>query len=326
MTTAADVVAFLQGAGPPLLAGNRQLIQQLELRLSDSDFMGLALTAPAQVRTDTDKALPVVLAVQKTVLRGWEVMEQENLALALMDLDTGELRIERLLVDRKADERGEPVERSPRPSAEAGKALVTKLYHVDARERLPVPWRQASLAVSAVAFDWVSNAARIELSGNVARPRPRPAAISPRPAQPGGLPVFERSPRHPAPPAKGVAFKIEPATGGTFIILGAFTKPASAGDILPTLQPLPTANGTQSAIAAARMTLAVIGLDRRTPGVAAWGLPVFGTNVAVPGQPLQGYFAIDLRSAGVLQGPGAYAAYIFMDADVYGPQRFEVPR
>ena len=325
MTTPSDVATFMQRAGPQLLQGNRQLVQAIELKLSDTDFRGLAVIAPAQVGADVEKTLPLVIAVQKTVMRGWEVTEQENLAIALMDLDTGELQIARLLVDPKADERApESLERPPRPSVDAGKAVVTKVYQLNARDRLDVPWRQASIAVSALAFDWISNVARVELAGGMARPRPGPRTIAPLPAAGAALPSFDATPHHPPLPPRGVAFRIQQTQSGSFVMRLAYARTLAAADILPTPQTLRTASGARTAVAAIPMTLAVVGLDQRIPGIVSWSLPVLGTAPPSPGQPANGHMAIDLRSAGVISGAGQYAAYVFMDAEVYGPHRFDV--
>jgi hypothetical protein len=268
-----------------------------------------------------------VIAAQKTALRGWEVMEEDNLALALMDLDTGELRIERLLIDGKEGEHPSgPPQRLPKPSASAANTVVTKVYHLDARERVKVPWRQGSVALAAIAFDWASNPVRVELTGGAPRPPVAPAAIAPLPAaSAGALPLYEVTPRHPAMPDKGLAFTVESLATGSFVILGAYRKPTAPGDLIAAVQRLPTAAGQRTAIAAARMTLAVVGLDQRRPVIARWALPVFGTAPAVAGQPLMGHFAIDLRTTGFTGSPGLYVAYVFMDGAIYGPQRFSVP-
>lgn len=326
MTTPADVAIALQRAGPRLLEGERQLLQDMEIRLSRTDFRGLAIVSAAQIGTDRERELPLVVATQKTVLRAWEVMEDENLMFAAIDRDTGEVTMARAASDPKADERGGGLtSRPPKPTGLGATAIVTGVERHDVRDRLKLPWREGSIALCAIEFDWISNVVRIELSGATARPRPSRRTISPLPAVAGqALPSFDPTPHHPPLPTKGVAFRIQPTQAGSFVMLGAYAKALAAADILPAPQTLHTAAGAKTAVAAVQMTLAVVGLDQRIPGIVSWSLPVYGTTAPAPGQPASGHLAIDLGNAGVIAGPGHYAAYVFMDADVYGPQRFDV--
>lgn len=322
MTTPQTIAARLQAAAPALLQGDAKALDRAELEVSDTDFRGLAVLAPLQA--GSGGGLPLVVVVQKSSLRGWEVGEEANLVLAAYDPDTGALQAAPALVDRKALEFAPPdLQRPPRPPASAERTLMTKAYRFDAREHLELPRRQGTLVLRALAWDWVSNGARVELEG--AAPRPvAAAAIEPLPAVAAGqLPIYEASARHPPLPAPGLAFAVEPMRDGGHVLLGSFAKPAAARDLLAVPQVLPTGSGPRGAVAAVRITLAALALDRPRPQVVRWAVPVWGSAAAV-GQPLTGHFAIDLRSSGAVRQPGRYALYLFMDEQVVGPVMLSV--
>jgi hypothetical protein len=319
MTTPQDIAARLHKAATSLLQGDAQALQSAELDVSDTDFRGLAVLAPERVRSDG--ALPLVLLVQKSSLRGWTVGEEANLVLTAYDPDTGTLQVAPALVDRKSLEYPPPgLQRPPRPPDSAQRTVMTKAYRFDVRERLDLPRRQGTLVLRALAYDWVSNGARVEIEGGGPRPA-TVAAIQPLPnGAAGALPSYESTRRHPPVPPLGLAFAIEALRDGGHALLGSFATVATAAEVLAPPQALATGSGPRTVVAVVRVAMAVAALDQPRPVVASFGIPVYGSAAAAAGQRLEGHFAIDLRSVGAAQLPGSYAIYLFMADQVAGPQ------
>ena len=324
MTTPAEIAGGLQRYAPALFQGESNTIDQVELLLSDTPFQGLSVIAPDRVRSDAP--LPLIIAAQKTVLRGWEVGEEANLSVVLVDLDSGEVQIRQVLRDSKAEERPSPqARRPPRPTPDAGKTLVTKVYRFDVRDLLDLPRHQGSIVLRALAFDWISNAARLDLDPTQPRLALKPPAIIPPPARvPGALPSYDAGPGNPKTPPRGVDFRIETGPGGALKVYGTFSRPATQSDLLPSPQALPTATGSKIAVAAVPMALALVGLDQRQPAIANWTAPVWGNAPVGTGSILSGHFALDLYASTAGKPPGQYAAWLFVGGEVYGPQRFEI--
>jgi hypothetical protein len=315
-----DVAALLQQAGPAALQGDPKALGQLELRASYLDFRGLAVLGPS--RTGAAGALPLVVLVQKSVLRGWEVGEEANLALLAFDPEHGGLQIGRALVDRKAQEHPAPaLERPPRPPASAAQTLMTKAYRFDVREHLELPPGPRTWVLRALAYDWISNGARIELEGGPAGPA-TPATVQPTPATSAGqLPIYEPSNRYPPAPADGAAFRIETLKDGRTLILAGFSKQLSAADVLPVPQQLATASGPRKVVAIVHVGFALIAQDHRArPGIATWSVPVFGQATAQQGQRVTGQFAIDLQALAGVRTDSPRVAYLFIGEHVAGPQ------
>ncbi|MDE2275886.1 MAG: hypothetical protein KGK09_06280, partial [Burkholderiales bacterium] len=156
MTTRDEIMALMQPLAPALLQGDADALQTLELQASDRPFRGLALLGPAQATAGG--ALPLVLLVQKSSLRGWEVNEGTNLVLAAFDPDTGALQVAPALVDPKDVEFPPPdLTRPPRPPASAERTVMTRAYHFDAARQLALPPTSGPLVMYALAYDWVSN-------------------------------------------------------------------------------------------------------------------------------------------------------------------------
>ena len=234
---------------------------------------------------------------------------------------TGSLRAAPALVDRKAQEHPAPgVQRPPRPAASDRQTRMTKVYRFDARDLLDLPRQPGRWVLRALAFDWISNGASVELGAAADRPAAAAPAIEPPPAvERGRLPSYDPSARHPPPPAQGVAARIEPLRSGGHALLGSLGVRATTPMLLPRPQPLATAGGPRHAVAVMPLGLLVATLDGGRPTVARLGTPVWGETVPASGQRLEGRFALDLGAYGVTQRPGRHAIYLFADEEVQGP-------
>lgn len=321
MVTTVEAAAMLQKRGDRLYEGDSRLYTEIELAIARTDFRGLAIAAPARVQTDAKAVVPVVLLTQQTVLRTWEVSDQYNLMLAVTDLDSGAVRARRALVDPKDEEPPNAVRppRPPRPNAAAGAGVSTKVRKLE----VPVtPGRSGAIAVAVIAFDQVSNTARIDLAGSSAA-RAAPRAISPRPDPAQGLPSYAPGRGMPKAPASGVVFTVQPSGGPAntpVVVHGAFGKVAAAQDSLPQLVGVKDNGVDRQAAAVIPLTIAILGLDWNAPRLYPLAVPVYGTAPIAPGQNLTGQFA-----TGVPPLPaGQYVAYVFMDGAPYGPQPLQI--
>jgi len=321
MVTTVEAAAMLQKRGDRLFEGDGRLYSEIELAIARTDFRGLAIAAPTRVQTDDKAVVPVVLLTQHTVLRTWEVPDRYNLMLAVTDLDSGTVRARRALTSPKDDEAADaaPAPRPPKPSAAAGAGVSTKVRKLD----VPVaPGRSGAIAVALIAFDQVSNTARIDLAGSSAA-RAAPRAISPRPAPAQGLPSYAPGRGMPKAPASGVAFTVQPSGGAAdtpVVVHGAFAKVAAAQDSLP--QPVSVRdNGVdRQASAVIPLTIAILGLEWKAPQLYPLAVPLYGAASIAPGQPVAGQFATGIPQL----PPGQYVAYVFMDGVPYGPQPLQV--
>ncbi|MDE2452351.1 MAG: hypothetical protein KGL43_02045 [Burkholderiales bacterium] len=311
------IAALLNQNAPALLQGDAKALEAAEIDASDIEFRGLQLLAPPQA--PAGGPLPLVLLVQKSAMRGWEVGEEANLMLAAFDPASGALEMAHPLVDPKSEASPPPgLQRPPKPPQSAERTLMTKVYRFDARERLELARRPLALVLHALAFDWISNGARVEPAHGAAAGAP--TAIDPMPAaSAGSLPTYDATSRHPALPGAGIDFKIEPLRDGGHALLASFAQPVSASQILPAPQALATGSGPREAVAVVRIGFAMVGLDQGRPILANWGVPVYASTSPAPGQRVAGHLAIDLRSIAAAPPPGRYAVYLFMGDRVAGP-------
>ena len=324
MSTRTPIAELMQKSAPALLKGDAQALLKLEIEASDLAFRGIQLLAPN--RAPGGGALPVVLLMQKSALRGWQVDEQRNLALAAYDPHTGALQVGPVAAAPDASKTPlHNLRRPPRPPASAERTTMVNTYHVDARARLDLPRGPGPLVLHALAWDWVSNGARVELDGAAGRPA-GPATIRPAAAtEPGRLPAYETTPRHPPPPDAGLAFKIERLRQGGHTVLGSFAKLASAADLPTAPLLLATGSGPRLVVAVVRVALAMVSLDSTRPLLASWAIPVYGRSAVQEGERIAGYFEIDLAELGVEPLTASQRAYLFMDDQAVGPQAVPAP-
>jgi hypothetical protein len=321
MVTTVEAAAMLQKRGDRLLEGDSRVFTEVELAVARTDFRGLAIAAPAQVRTDGKPVVPVVLLTQQTVLRAWEVPDQYNLMLAVTDLDSGAVRASRALVDPKDEAPANAVRppRPPKPTGSAASGIATKVRRLE----VPVPPGQSgALAIAVISFDVISNTSKVDLAGSKARAAGPARAVSPRPDPAQGLPTYAPSRRTLKAPPSGVAFAIE-ASGGPanapIVVHGAFAKAVAAHDSLPQPESVRDNGVDRQASVVIALTIAILGPEWSAPRLYPLAVPVYGARVA-QGQSVTGQFA-----TGIPQLPaGPYVAYVLMDGVPYGPQKLQV--
>lgn len=331
MANTSDVVSVLQAQLSQASGAFGRGVDTLELALSDMPFDGIAIAAPSRVEAHQLGELPVILASQQTVLRGWEVPEQDNLHIAVADLNTGRVSMKRVLEDAKDLEHGAGVSqgRPPKPSPAAGAAIETKVRKLDLAALFRLPRRSGSLTVTAFCFERVSNSVRVELLGSDSPVRDV-HRISPWPAE-GRVQGETMMPSYNGRgevPQGGLDFQVQsrPAVGGSLVFAGAFAKALAEDQLLPLPEVVKDNEVSQRVVAVIPITLVVLALDSRAPRLRLVGVPVYAANLTSGRSSARGYFAVDFVDGDEPPLPrGRVAAYVLMEGQVYGPQLAELP-
>lgn len=326
MVTATEMGSMLGRLGPGLFQGSSQALTNVELSAARTDFRGLAVAAPPQVATDAQTAVPVIVLSQHTALRAWQVPEQDNLMLVVTDVDSGNLRFTRALVDPKDEEAPATpaAARAPAPGGNAATAVSTKVHRLD----LPVqPGLSANLAVAALSYDLASNSVPVTLAGS--RP-PRPAVtrpIAPLPNAQQGLPSYAPGGPTPRPPAgHGVEFAVDlpsASAPSSLLVHGAFSKPLGTSEHLRAVQTVRDNGAERAATAVVPLTIAVLGLGWKAPRLYPVGVPIYGSPDVPPGQRVTGQFALEMPLEVTLPA-GEHVAWVLMGGVPYGPRKFQV--
>jgi hypothetical protein len=314
--------ARLQALRPALLAGDQAALDQAESAIAESRQQGLLVLAPASI--PSGGALPVVVVHQRSSMRGWEVIERENLGLLLWHPGSGTLRAAPAVLDPKSQEYRDPdARRPPRPPESATQTLNTGATRYDLKAKLAV-LAGGPQVVFALAYDWISPPAVVQVQGG-----PVGAAASAADIPNIGnakLPSFEPTRHHPPAPAReGLAFKVERLSDGHHVLLGTLRKPAAPEELLAHPQPMYTAAGPRQVVALVRVGVAAATLDQPVPTTMNLVVPVFGPAALAPGQPLEARLSVDLSPLGKSSTPGRYPVYVFMAGRAYGPQPLLTP-
>jgi hypothetical protein len=328
---------------------DESLLRGIKSRLLDTELMGLAINSPKVIMTDAATELPVVMATCKTGLRGWEVRQKQNCVLFGIDKNSGFIRFGKVFEDVKAKiSRGKPPPKEVRqkPDASSLPDIVAGAYRFDAKEVLDLPWESGKYALSLISYDWVSNTIEVELKSKEPKkplvitakkvgPAPSPGAGAKEKRFFGLLeqdvqvfPSYMRNSKTPPPPAgAGLSVRIEDPkkAEGRLLAYGIFVVNAKS-HYLPEMRTSHQYTGgrVQNVAAVVPMTFVVVGLDWPVPKCFDWAIPVYSDKKIQPGQPIHGYFAIDVLSGTEVKlANGNYAAYIIMDGVVYGPAKFD---
>lgn len=317
-----NIEARLQALRPAMLAGDQAALDQAESAVAESRQGGLLALAPASIGSGA--ALPVVVVHQRSSMRGWEVDEQNNLALLLWHPGSGTLRAAPAIVDKKSVEYPDPdLRKPPRPAASASDTFNTGARLYELKSKLAVP-ANGPLVVFALAYDWISAPAVVRVQGG---PPTAGASAADLPNVGNAkLPSFEPTRHHPpAPAGEGLAFKVERLSDGRHVLLGTLRKPAAAEELLAHPQPMNTAAGPRQVIALVRVGVAATTLDRAVPATMSLVVPVFGPAAVSPGQPLEARLSVDLSPLGMGSSAGTHPVYLMMAGQAYGPQPLVTP-
>ena len=320
----------------------------IKWKLVDTDLRGLAINSPKVVMTDTASQLPVVMATCKTGLRGWEVRQKQNCILLSVEKETGTIHFGEIFMDikEKSSRAKLPEEKREKPDPSSLAAAVAGAYRFDARQVGNIPWESGKIALSIISYDWVSNTVEVELK---AKEQKEPSKIIPKEVNPApnpkagtkekwlfGLlerdkqvfPSYIRNSKTPQLlPGQGLSFRIENRrkTRGGLLTCGAFILKANSRHLPDMKVSHQYADGQiRSVSAVVPVTFAIVGLDWPNPRRFDWAIPVYSNKQIHAGEPLYGYFAIDVFAGSEIKlADGNYAAYIIMDGIIYGPKTFQ---
>ncbi|MDA8137511.1 MAG: hypothetical protein M0036_02555 [Desulfobacteraceae bacterium] len=310
------------------------LFLDMELKLADIDFKGVAINAPQHITIKKHEALPIIMAIQETGLRAWEFPRDYNCIVAATDMTTRSVYFGQAFRDPKAETFAMPpqAQQPPRPSGASAVALSTGLSKLDARMVAGLPWRTDKYRLSVVMFDWVSNTVDVILEGGAPGQASAPG-VTPPPAAPGQglrMPSFlpgeaNLSTTGEKPPFAKLTLQPNPEPGIKLGVRGAFTVLAEPFHLPPAPIELQEINGDKKKVGAVvPATLAIVGKNWPTPLRCDWAIPVYADSIK-SGDAIQGYLSIDALAGGALTlSPGDYAAYLFMEGHCFGPFQFKI--
>jgi hypothetical protein len=303
-----------------------------EVRLLETDFIGIAINAQQRIVVDAQSVLPIAIATRYDGERDWDLPLVDNCLLVATDLSSGQVSVVPALVPPKvlASRGGTRHDRggAARPPAEELEGAGAQLSWTELRSRMAIPWRSGRWSFELVYFDWLSNRVCVELAG--APPAPSGAAtprtVSPLPAAPTpGLPTFQPTDRTPPTPAHGVRFALELDERGParrLYVDGAFAGPARAHSLVAGMT---LADGASACPVAAvvPLTLLLVGANAVYPWRLDLAVPAYGAP-AHEDEMLTGCFSLDALAGAPAPGPGDYACYVVMDGAIHGPQPLHV--
>jgi hypothetical protein len=339
---------FLNLTHEQFFGDDESFLGDIKWRLVDTDLRGLAINSPKVVTTDTTDQLPVVMATCKTGLRGWEVRQKQNCILVSVERETDTVHFGEVFMDikEKTSRAKLPEEKREKPDPSSLAAAVAGAYRFDARRVGNIPWEPGKIALSVISYDWVSNTVEVELK---AKEQKEPSDIIPKEVTPApnpnagatekwlfGLlerdkqvfPSYVRNSKTPQPPAgQGLSFTIENPgkAGGRLLTCGAFVLKAESRYLPEMRISHKYADGqTRTVSAVVPMTFAIVGLDWPKPVRFDWAVPVYSDKQVQAGEPIYGYFTIDVLAGSEIKlEDGNYAAYIIMDGITFGPRKFQ---
>ena len=317
-------------------------VGKLDSKLLRTDFIGVAVNAPKEIRTGQQSKLPLVMGIRAASVRDWDVPIKKNCVLFASDLNTGDVRVCQANRKRPSTSRAKPrAEATPsRPSEEELEGTDAGVRFFDVVSLLEVPWKSGKYALGMISYDWVSNVVEVELKGESEaeigavkevfpppNPLPQKKGLLKR-AKPD-LPYYEEVWKTPEAPAQGANFVVVASVGeaGQKIdVYGTFVTKAKKHFILEWPVVHRSVDGRElTAFAVVPMTLLILGLDWAVPRKYDWAVPVYGSGKTEAGAPLRGYFAIDaIKEQADALPSGKYVAYVILDSGISGPRTFEV--
>lgn len=342
---------FLNLTHEQFFGDDDSFLGDIKWKLLDTDLIGLAINSPKVIMTDTADQLPVVMATCKTGLRGWEVRQKQNCILVSVEKETDTVHFGEIFMDikEKTSRAKLPEEKREKPDPSSLAVTVAGAYRFDARQIGNIPWESGKIALSIISHDWVSNTVEVELKAKELKEQKEPSNIIPKEVNPApspkagakekwlfGLlerdkqvfPSYIRNSKTPQPlPGQGLSYRIENPrkTGGRLLTCGAFILKAKSQHLPNMKISHKYADGQiRSVSAVVPITFAIVGLDWPKPRRFDWAIPVYSNKQIHAGEPIYGYFAIDVFAGSEVKlVDGNYAAYIIMDGIIYGPRKFQ---
>lgn len=294
---------------------DQNTVNQAEAYLSRADASGVWLAAPRNVDVTRQPRLPVLLMSRADAMRVWSVNDDANAMLVASPLSGAPLPPCMAYPSNKRWAPGDWGSRiGPAPDPSTAGIMTSQMRTLDARALCRLPWAAGRVALTYLAFDWVSNTVVTELQGPAAAPvgvsAESAAAYHERrlPAA-GQYPSYHHTPYHPPLAQPGAALRL-PAT-----MAAAVGRLPALGSVRLALPPQAMVAGAEPGLPAALLNAQVLIVQRDKPqrGVVDLVVPVFGPAGVRPaaGAVVDAHFMVDLfPSVQPALEPGDYLAYL----------------
>jgi hypothetical protein len=301
-------------------------------KLSEYTFNGMIINAPHDLNIQKNSELPIIIAVSYDALRGWEVDFDRSLIIVATNIMTGEVFIGSGIKTKKRINYKLLNDRGPKPIGDAllVRACGCDIYYL--RDLLDLPWKPATYAITCLCWDWVSNTVNVSLFGDTESKHPEDVLkiISPPVNEKNGqslekirFPIYSKINKTPELKTAKLAFELPDEVSlkaKEYPLYGAFKLPVNKNQILPE-------NGKKDALPVVACVQCMFILlkknqDQSLPWHSVWNLPVYSPKKVVPGDIVEGYFAIDIiNNSGPLPEPNTYCAYLVMGDQIVGPRK-----
>ena len=271
-------------------------------------WTGLALRAPSAADVRHESRLPILAAFAQSGAREREVVAGDTAIVVVTALEgTGQWIVP--LFPPPPLKIPDPDHQRPAPAAPADQSTIasTAVQRLDLKEHDAISWQAGHYAIRVLYWDWVSNTARVTLSGP---PVQRAAALLPHVASRGDVnaptvfPNFFKTKYSPEAPAAGLALRLpnRPIPHGKPLpVFGSASVPAGAADVLPA-------------------SILLVRKNVLSPIVLDLDIPIFPEDRRPAGEMMSLYFAYDLNAVASAPLPSAeYQAYVIAGEHTAGP-------
>lgn len=329
--SAVDIAAsVLDFSDAEFMTGPDLDVQDREVRLLETDFIGIAIQAQPRIETSVQSSLPIAIASRYDGERDWDFPLTDNCLLVASDRQSGQVLVAPALVPPKvlASRGGHTFDRTEaRPEPEELEGEGAQISWTEATCRMEIPWRSGRWTFGLVYFDWLSNLVSLELVGGAsAAPALAPSAVYPVPVPHApGLPSYVRNAQTPPQPAQGVSFEVELGLTGSnqrLVVRGSFATPARKHALASGVQ-LPDGGSVRPVAAIVPMTLLLVGANTLYPWRLDLTVPVYG-GPAQEDQMVEGCLTLDALSGAAPLQAGEYACYLVLDGVIHGPKLVRV--
>lgn len=300
---------------------------------SETAFRGVAINAPTSIALKQHATLPILMAIQQTGLRGWEVGIADNCLLVATDLNRRTVSFGGVIRDPPNKI---PIPRSelpldPKPTGTNATSISSGVDRIDAREILSLPWEPGRYSFTVVVFDWRSNTVDVELTDGKTVPAATtpPLKLNPAAGTNHGLPTFLANATTLPPAEKNLpsaAFQVALASapGPRLKVTGKFSIVADAFHLPVASYKVKEVDGKEKTVAATvPVTLLVFGKDDSRLVRGNWVLPVYADQPIKAGERVEGYFSIDALAEDKFPlAAGDYVAYLVIEGRMVGPVAF----
>ena len=299
-------------------------------RLSEEDFIGIMIDAPAQVNIEEHQTLPVIGCRSASMWQARRASFTRFGLITAMQIRTGQLLAGRAQVQRTSSDQ------TP-DDDEPGEGVIMSLFDLDVRQQLPgLQWESGGYLLTAILQDQVSNRLFVNLVSSQPRVSNKllqgpTATVTPPVGDP--FPSY-RSDKHSlrVPMQVGIDLAIEPPIAvspeARCILRGSYRLPLRLQHLtVHQTQELLLDSEEPAIPALIPLTLLLTGSRAPGPFLIAMRVPCYDELTAdSPAAEVTGTFSLDLFDTEALghREPQIYYLYAFSDKVLAGPVKFEL--